>query len=237
MDAQQVLQHLQQQFAGQMVLYVSDMATILGKSEKAVSNLIARDSLPFKVKNVGGHRCVDIFQIAQWLSSDADMGTEALAADKPSKSVKQAPAPKARASAKPVQQSSIGQRIMQLRHDNAVSLSRFAATVADPAERLFLFEVVEKFAATSTRPDGEFLLSITTVGTRDGLETRTVAQQGFDELDAAYAVLAREVRHPGAEGLQRIELLRGRACYYRAVFGDGGWVELRNKVPGLFSLG
>src|SRR5450756_1291023 len=69
MDGNQVIAHLQSQFSGQLVLYVDDIAKVLGKSDKAISNLIARKGLPFKIKTVGGLRCVDIFQVAQWLSS------------------------------------------------------------------------------------------------------------------------------------------------------------------------
>ena len=86
MDFSVVLNHLQNQFSGQLVLYVDDIAKVLGKSDKAISNLIARDALPFKVKTVGGClRCIDIFQVAQWLSSDQDLAGEGVEADaKPS---------------------------------------------------------------------------------------------------------------------------------------------------------
>ena len=81
MDFPVVLAHLQHQFSGQMVLDVDDLAKVLGRSDRAISNLIARDALPFKVKTVGAKRCVDIFQVAQWLSSDEAMATESVKVD------------------------------------------------------------------------------------------------------------------------------------------------------------
>ncbi len=61
MNSSQIADHLKNQFLGASVLYVRDLATVLGKSEKAVANLISRKDLPFKVKNLGGLRCVDIY--------------------------------------------------------------------------------------------------------------------------------------------------------------------------------
>jgi len=76
MDFERVLASLQARFAGQMVLYAPDLAKILGKSEKAIEHLIRRSHLPFQVKSLGKARCVDIFQVAQWLSTDAAMAKE-----------------------------------------------------------------------------------------------------------------------------------------------------------------
>ena len=58
------------------MLYVEDLATVLGKSEKAVANLIARDGLPFNIKTIGRRRCASVHQVAQWLASDSDAVTE-----------------------------------------------------------------------------------------------------------------------------------------------------------------
>ena len=73
MDFELIKVALQAQFPGQLVLYVGDIAKILGKSKKGISNLVARNNLPFQVKTVGRARCVDVFQMAQWLSSDASV--------------------------------------------------------------------------------------------------------------------------------------------------------------------
>lgn len=76
MDYSSVLAHLQSQFAGKLVLYVDDIAMVLGMSNKAISDLIAGNELPFNVKTLAGARCVDIFQVAQWLSSNAEMSAQ-----------------------------------------------------------------------------------------------------------------------------------------------------------------
>jgi hypothetical protein len=65
------------------VLYVADIAKILGKSDKAISNLMARKSLPFQVKTVGRARCVDVYQVAQWLSSDTSLADEVAGGPEP----------------------------------------------------------------------------------------------------------------------------------------------------------
>lgn len=89
MDFERVKESLQAQFPGQLVLYVGDIAKILGKSEKAISNLMARNSLPFHVKTVGRARCVDIYQVAQWLSSDATLSDEVAGGQAPHQAAKE----------------------------------------------------------------------------------------------------------------------------------------------------
>jgi hypothetical protein len=76
MDFDFVLSDLRTQFPGQIVLYVNDIAKILGKSPKAIQNLIERKNLPFTVKLVGGLRCVDVYQVAQWATSNAEVANE-----------------------------------------------------------------------------------------------------------------------------------------------------------------
>jgi hypothetical protein len=72
MDFGIALTHLKGQFPGRLVLYVQDLAQVLGKSESALSHLLARSEVPFRVKKVGRQRCVDIFQVAQWLCGEVD---------------------------------------------------------------------------------------------------------------------------------------------------------------------
>lgn len=38
-----------------------------------MTHLLSQDDLPFKVKRLGSERCIDIFQVAEWLHSDADV--------------------------------------------------------------------------------------------------------------------------------------------------------------------
>ena len=67
------LQYLTNRFAGQLVLYSAELAEVLGKSERALGHLIARGSLPFKTKKLGGRICVDVFQVAERPSSHEEL--------------------------------------------------------------------------------------------------------------------------------------------------------------------
>ena len=82
MTPTQVLAHLQRLFPDRLVLYAGDLAQVLGKNRKAVTHLLSQDKLPFKVKCLGQERCVDIYQVAEWLASDAD-STEAVSVPAP----------------------------------------------------------------------------------------------------------------------------------------------------------
>ena len=69
MSFELALAHLKDQHPDQLVLYCRDLAKILSRSESSISHLLERGGLPFKVKKVGRERCVDIFQVAQWLAA------------------------------------------------------------------------------------------------------------------------------------------------------------------------
>ena len=78
MTPTQVLAHLQRTFPDRLVLYAEDLAKVLGKSLRAVNRLLHQEDLPFKVKHLGEERCVDMFQVAEWLASDADLADDNL---------------------------------------------------------------------------------------------------------------------------------------------------------------
>lgn len=155
MEFSVVLNHLQTQFSGQLVLYANDIAKVLGKSEKAIAHLIARDQLPFKVKMLGGLRCVDIFQVAQWLASEQEVAQEVVAS--PAKVVKSLAAVKrpkvqktpkvvpngsvAGAQAKP---GSMAASILAMRHDAPQAMARFASRLRNVDEMAFMNEVLEQ---------------------------------------------------------------------------------------------
>ena len=158
MDFLGVLNLLQKQFSGQLVLYVDDIAKVLGKSDKAISNLIARDALPFKVKTVGGLRCVDIFQVAQWLSSDEDLAKQSVEADakptppkfisKPDKLVKpikltrgQEQLPSGEA---PALTGKVASMLLKMRHGQATAMGRFVHGLRNVDDVVFMNEVMEK---------------------------------------------------------------------------------------------
>jgi hypothetical protein len=152
MDAQQVLQHLTSQFPGQLVLYVRDIATILGKSEKAVESLIARDGLPFRLKSLGGRRCVDIFQVAEWLALEDD-SAEAVKSKGSKVDIEVVPKPSIkRPKQSPAKQvfdvpmSEIGQRILGMRHK---ALSRWASSTpgsSNAEDRMFYLDLFQELS-------------------------------------------------------------------------------------------
>jgi len=146
MDFNQVLAHLQSQFSGQLVLYVDDIAKVLGKSEKAVANLIARDGLPFKIKTIGRNRCVDVFQVAQWLASDSQMAEEAVVLEvTPTK-----PQPKQAPVKRPYNEIEL--QILGSRQNTIAEFARFAARLFDPTEKGFMQDVARKIALSVSAP-------------------------------------------------------------------------------------
>ena len=177
MEFSLVLNHLQNQFSGSMVLYVDDIAKILGKSDKAVSNLIARDALPFRVKTVGGKRCVDIFQIAQWFSSDVDMAQECVAPTaetsrpkvntehrtsvRPIRPIKLAQAHKQPSSTeRPALTGTMAAAILKMRHAQSASIGRFIHGLPNDDEVAFMWEVMEKLFSNDDNPSTGYVVTI-----------------------------------------------------------------------------
>jgi hypothetical protein len=176
MEFSVVLNHLQNQFSGSLVLYVDDIAKILGKSEKAVANLIARDALPFKVKTVGGKRCVDIFQIAQWFCSDTGMAQECVAPSaeasppsvkiqpvpaRPLKPIKLAQAQKQSTSAeKPVLTGTMAAAILKMRHAQSTAMGRFIHGLTSGDEVAFMLEVMEKLFSNDEQTSTDYVVTI-----------------------------------------------------------------------------
>ena len=155
----EVLAHLQNQFSGQLVLYVDDLAKVLGKSDKAVANLIARDGLPFNIKTIGAMRCVSVYEVAQWLSSDQGMAQE---------SVAMGPVPSARGKFKPFRPLPMTEKpeqlsppkvqapngkfapaLLAMRHRQAKSMGRFVQGLRIIDDVVFMNEVMEKLFYTA----------------------------------------------------------------------------------------
>jgi hypothetical protein len=161
MDFDAALKYLENQFSGAMVLYVGDIAKILGRSKKATSHLASRNELPFKIKKVGGLRCVDIFQVAQWFASNAEVAQEATQEPQAALSLKAKAkgtlmtpvAPKQ--GRKPAQVKNVDEldesafgfmalNILKERKAQQLSMQRFVHALSDPTERAFMSEVLEK---------------------------------------------------------------------------------------------
>lgn len=171
MDYSNILDYLQLRFAGQLVLYVDDMAVVLGKSEKAIANLIARKALPFKVKTVGGLRCVDIFQVAQWLSSDEDMAADSIAAEvspTPSKLKPKSAKPvkliqlqeSVPAEAPPVLTGKLAAKLLSMRPGQTAALGRFVHSLRNIDDVVFMNDVLEKLFYTVDMLSSSYLVTL-----------------------------------------------------------------------------
>lgn len=178
MDAAQVLTSLQSMYPGQMVLYVGDMARALGKSDKAVSHLISRNSLPFPVKRVGRQRCVDIFSFAEWVASSDEVaeemtGTSAtegaspvqLTTKKPSKKTTGlTPRDQPTSGTAPPDLGLLGQRIKAMRHDYLPRMARMLTRVTDDDARLFFREVMELLYTDADASEAKYLVRVRAIG-------------------------------------------------------------------------
>ncbi len=206
-----ILEQLKGQFPGQLVLYASDLAQVLGKSEKALSHLIARGQLPFPIKKLGGKHCVSIFHVAQWLAEgDTSEAGLATVVEKPK-------APRRRRSEV---RSGIGARLMEMRLEaTRVLLSvgdEFAAEVAN------VLAVGTVAAALVVRLRGwrqlgeQLVSSESRVALDDEREVRAVIAWLRDAAEgSAYAQLTVRER--------RVEL-------YRAQLAGGKWRVATDKL-------
>ena len=136
MSKAEILAFIQSLYPGQVVLYSDQLARLIGKTEKALSELINRGTLPFKPKLLGGRRCVDIFTVAEWLNTDAllDGAIPEAPLLKPTKKPTEAKLRK-----------SLASDLMKMRYEAANAMSRFAPNLADEVERGFLLELVDEF--------------------------------------------------------------------------------------------
>lgn len=158
MDAADIAATLQMQFAGQLVLYVPDMAKIFGKSEKAVTSLISRDGLPFKVKFLGSRQCVDIFQVAVWLAStngaaeEVTQSTSAIESMPTRKSSRKSTkgSPVAVANLDSTLMTPMAQALLAMRHDRAEDIEHYAARFVGD-EKDFLLGVAQAVSGRGPR--------------------------------------------------------------------------------------
>lgn len=142
MQGKVVLEHLQDMFPGRLVLYAPDMAKVLGLTERALAHLIERGRFPFPVKTIGRRRCVDIFNVAEWLASSGSMPGQSVLEDE----FKSKPArTKSRGSSveSTERQSSIAKRLIEMRHRMSSGIAQMASNCHASMERVFWFEVAE----------------------------------------------------------------------------------------------
>jgi hypothetical protein len=145
MQAKAVLEHLQGMFPGRLVLYAPDLAKVLGLSERSLAHLIERGRFPFPVKTMGRRRCVDIFQVAEWLAANGDMPDQrASEVSKPkSARTKKSDNGSTRSAGG---QSSIAKRLIEMRHRMSAGIAQMASACYGSIDRMFWFEVAEFLA-------------------------------------------------------------------------------------------
>lgn len=67
-DLDRYLKLLREQFPDQLVLYLDDVAKVLGGSKRAIEGMLQRKTLPFATRKVGGRVVVDLVQVARYLA-------------------------------------------------------------------------------------------------------------------------------------------------------------------------
>jgi hypothetical protein len=207
MDFEQVLASLQAQFAGQMVLYATDLAKILGRSEKAVAHLLARNHLPFQVKKVGKVRCVDIFQVAKWLSTDASLANEIADPETASGGPKRHRTSSQRTrtgqnqaaaqcagmgtqtpKAVPTPDDAFGpfaKIILERRKADALRLQGFALGLGETDSLVFMLEVLDAFVLGSTLVQSTYVVTLCNMSPKMPGLWATTSKRYFDDERAA----------------------------------------------------
>lgn len=245
MDTTSVIAHLQNQFSGQLVLYVGDIAKVLGKSEKAVSNLIVRKSLPFQIKTVGGKRCVDIFQMAHWLSSDAQVAQQVVA--KPVSAPKSAGAVRAvslrskvakpllmqlPASPEPAM-SPMATKILKMRPGFSSFMGRLTLSEPDRVELLFLHELSEELFFSASYLASSYVATVRKLAPLGHKARGWVTTRYFDAQEPALLYLMMEIYKvkPSSSSFAWQFILKNADQTLMHVARNGGaWVLLHNSV-------
>lgn len=161
MQVKAVLEHLQGMFPGRLVLYAPDLAKVLGLSERSLAHLIERGRFPFPVKTMGRRRCVDIFQVANWLAANGDM---------PDQRASEISKPKSDRTKKSDDgstrnaggQSSIAKRLIEMRHRMSAGIAQMASACYESIDRMFWFEVAEFLVMQEKNPRASVKLRWTT---------------------------------------------------------------------------
>ncbi|NMF98960.1 hypothetical protein GPA27_16395 [Aromatoleum toluolicum] len=232
-NTDQVLQHLQAQYPGQFVLYAPDLAKILGKSEKALAHLITRGQLPFHVKSLGGRKCVDIYQVAQWLAADA--GAEDTPEPNKPGSTPRKPRPKSASGAgqpgKKAGKSTIGARLMEMRYSAAMAVSRWAGAGPGDDEVRFCHELADALLNLPGRTAATLSANCTRWRPHGHLSMREELKTSLDGADGVRQFI--QLCKEEARGCTAATLAvrRGRNLMYRAHYlPDTGWTVLVDEV-------
>lgn len=192
---QQVLSFIQTLFPGQLLLNSSQLAQLLGRSEKSLQHLIDRGSLPFDLKKIGGRWSADIFRVAEWLVREEPLvsQTSHAEAEKPTKPTRPT---RVRVTPGLSERKSLGGKLLQMRHGAAAAMRCSLGTLTDPSQS----EFIEQFVSALLQPsmDDEITvdarLSLEGAG---GVSSEEALHQVFFRLgDAAEAVADLQMKKP-----------------------------------------
>ena len=208
MDFERVLAHVQAQFPGQLVLYAPDIAKILGRSVSAIEHLMARKNLPFEVKSVGRGKCVDIFQVARWLSTTNEaMAQEVLEQQPAQKALKgrRTGAERTRTVQRPATTQGEGQGvgtaekapladedygpfariILERRKAAAIQLQGFALELVDLDSAAFMLDVLQALVMGAELVQSTYIVFLDNLAPKaPGLMASSIRQH-FDDRQAA----------------------------------------------------
>jgi len=225
-----------------MVLYVDDIAKVLRKSKKAISELIARKDLPFEIKVVGRCRCIDIFQIAQWLASDARMAQQVVAppVNVPA-SVKVAKAAKKVGNNRAAQHqvpdgalmSSMAGEILKMRHDYSDFMGRLFCYGVGRDELLLLQELSERLFFSSDQLNSSYVASFRKLAPKGHKVRGQETNRYFEEQEPAILYLMAKVYGVEARGNKvswQFILKHCDETLIHLVKNGDQWVQLENSV-------
>jgi predicted DNA-binding transcriptional regulator AlpA len=243
MSSSEVISLLQKQYSGQMVLYVNDIAQVLGKSEKAIAHLISRKQLPFEIKMVGGSRCVDIFQVAHWLSSKAELKStdlEMLPTAAPASLKVKSKRPKASAPDKLAEPASkepltglMAAEILRSRHKFKAPMQRFVAGLRNPDEVAFMQEVQEKLFYSTNLLTSSYVVSIRKLAPLGYKLQCEETIKSFGSEDQACDFLADRLsryRRTKSRHVLHFVLTHTGATLCHVVITAGDWTFLNNAI-------
>lgn len=242
MSSSEVISYLQTQYSGQIVLYVDDIARLLGKSEKAIAHLISRKKFPFEIKMVGGLKCVDIFQVAQWVSSNAKLSTdiEMLPTAAPATLKSKSKRPKSSAPdklAEPVSKEPLtglmAAEILRSRHKFKAPMQRFVAGLRNPDEVAFMQEVQEKLFYSTNLLSSSYVVSIRKLAPLGyKLQCEETIKSFGSEDQACDFLVDRLCRHRRTKSRHvfHIVLTHTGATLFHVVITAGDWTFLNNAI-------
>lgn len=229
MDIEFVLKDLKEDFPGQRVLYVNHLATLLDKTESAIQSLLERGGLPFTVKRVGSHRCVDIYQVAQWLAS---VGEQENPPQKPTAEVQLANSGKKKSFPDLKNMAPMAAQIFQMRHDSPNALAKFAAQLADQDERIFMTEVAASMMFSHAAVSSPYMVQVCRrAPVAGGSLNRGDDKVNFDDYASAERYLARLRMMDFGDADVRLTLKRGKELLHHSFCLGGKWHKVEVLKP------